>query len=120
MKRISYIYGAIVLFVLLLAGCSLFSTPDVIVGKWQQVSVGGLGPVFVTVVEFTDKDYTGTTAGVQTNAGTWSKSGSNYTLTGSFFGFPGSNSTISPTFSNSNKAMTYMDSNGLLEVYNRQ
>jgi hypothetical protein len=121
MKRISYIGGAaIVLFVLLFAGCSLIIPPDVIVGKWQQVSVGPLPTVVVTVIQFTATTYTGSTAGITSNSGTWTRSGSSYTLTGSFFGLIGTSSTITPTFTNSNNTMTYTDGLSLAEVYTRQ
>jgi hypothetical protein len=119
MKRVSSIIGAVALFVLLLAGCSLFGGTDVIVGRWQQVSVNSIPTLLVTVVQFTDNTYNGTTAGVATNTGTWTKSGSAYTLTGVFFGFLASSSTISPAFTSSNNTMTYTDANGFLEVYNR-
>ena len=120
MKRSTFIIGAVGLFVLVLAGCSLFGVPDVIVGRWQQVSVHGFptGPLAI-VVQFTDFTYNGTTAGVATNTGIWTKSGSTYSLTGLFFGFLASNSTINPAFTNSNTTMTYTDGNGLAEVYNR-
>jgi hypothetical protein len=120
MKRVSMIIGAVALFVLVLAGCSLFNGKDVIVGRWQQVSVAGIPVGIVTVVEFTDNNtYTGTTGGVATNTGTWRESHGSYTLTGVFFGFIASTSTIDPTFSNSNNTMTYTDGSSLVEVYNR-
>ena len=120
MKRITFVIGAVALFVLVLAGCSLFNGNDVIVGRWQQVSVGGIPAGLVTVVEFTDNNtYNGTTGGVATNTGTWRESRGSYALTGVFFGFIASSSTIDPTFSNSDNTMTYTDGNSLVEVYNR-
>jgi hypothetical protein len=121
MKKLTLIIGAVALFALLLAGCSLFGGPDVIVGRWQQVSVNGVPTVVLAiVVQFTDYTYNGTTAGVATNTGIWTKSGSSYTLNGVFFGFVASSSTINPSFTNSNNTMTYTDSSGYAEVYNRQ
>jgi hypothetical protein len=118
MKKASLISGIAVLAVFFLASCSLFT--DVIVGTWQQVSVNGVATVLVTEVQFTDSTYTGTTAGVTSNAGTWTKSGSTYTLTGSFFGFISTSSAITPVFSSSNNTLTFTDSSGFVEVYNRQ
>jgi hypothetical protein len=118
MKKATLISGVAVLAVFLLASCSLLT--DVIVGSWQQVSVNGVATVLVTVVQFTDSTYTGTTAGVTSNAGTWSKSGSTYTLTGSFFGFISTSSAITPVFSSSNNTLTFTDSSGFVEVYNRR
>jgi hypothetical protein len=120
MKKALVISGVAALLIFSLAGCDLFNTTDVIVGSWQQVSVNGVDAVLVTVVQFTESTYTGTTAGVQTHAGTWTKSGSTYALTGTFFGFISSTSTITPVFSNSNNTMTYTDGDGYVEVYNRQ
>lgn len=120
MKKALYLRGATVLLVLLSAGCSLFNPTDVIVGSWQQVSVSGSPAILVTVVQFTDTTYTGSTAGVTSNSGTWTKSGSAYTLNGSFFGFVSTSSTITPIFSSSNNTMTYTDSNGYVEIYSRQ
>jgi hypothetical protein len=117
-KRHQFIGGAIVLLVLLFASCSLLH--DVIVGSWQQVSVNGVGTILVTVVQFTDSTYTGSVAGVTTNAGTWTKSGSTYSLNGAFFGFISTSSTITPSFSNSNNTMSYTDNSGFVEIYNRQ
>src|SRR5208282_4233840 len=87
MKKNHFMLGAVVLFVLFIAGCSLFH--DVIVGNWQQVSVAGVPTVILTVVDFTDSTYTGSLAGVTTNTGTWTKSRSAYTLNGSYFGLVG-------------------------------
>ena len=121
-KKTLRICGAMAMFVLLLAGCSLVAdlTTDVIVGKWQQVSVNGINPITVNVVQFTADSYTISVAGATTNTGTWTKSGSNYTLNGAFLGFVSTTSTITPTFSNSNNTMTYTDQDGYIEVYNRQ
>ncbi len=119
MKRNLFIVGAAVLFVFVLAGCSLFG-PDTIVGSWQQASVNGIPTVLVTVIDFTAKTYTGSIAGVTSNAGTWTKSGDSYTLTGSFFGLIGTTSTITPSFTNSDNRMTYVDKDGFNEIYNRQ
>ena len=118
MKKKHFIRGAIVLFVLLFASCSLFH--DVIVGSWQQVSVGGVPAGLVNVVQFTDSTYTCTVGGVTTNTGTWTKSGSTYSLNGSFFGFLSTSSNMTPTFSNSNNTMTYTDGSSLAEIWNRQ
>ena len=118
MKRILFSLGAVALFVLALAGCSLFGLgTDVIVGRWQQVSVNGVPSVFVTVIQFTDNTYNGTVGGVATNTGTWTKSGSSYTLNGVFFGFIATSSTINPSFTSSNNTMTYTDNSGFAEVY---
>jgi hypothetical protein len=59
------------------------------------------------------------TAGITTNTGTWSKSDSSYTFTGSFFGFIGSATTIVPSFSDSNRTLSYTDSDGYVEVYKK-
>ena len=118
MKRRMFILGAVVLFVLSIAGCSLFT--DVIVGDWQQVSVNGVPTGALTVIRFSEHSYTGSVLGVTVNTGTWTKSGSSYTLNGTFFGFISTSETITPTFSNSNNTMTYTDSSGFAEVYNRQ
>jgi hypothetical protein len=120
MKKILSLGGIAVFLVFMLASCNLFSFDDVIQGKWQQASIDGTPTVLVTVIEFTKTAYTGTTAGVTINTGTWSKSGSAYTLTGSFFGFISTTSTITPVFSNSNNTMTFTDSSSSVEVYNRQ
>ena len=96
MKKKLFIGGAVVLFVLAIAGCSLFTTTDLIVGSWQQVSINGSTPGLVTIVDFTDTTYTVSTAAVTPYAGTWTKSGSTYTLTGAFFGFISTTSTITP------------------------
>jgi hypothetical protein len=119
MKKHQFMGGAIFLFVLLFAGCSLFG-PDVIVGKWQQVSVNGASTLLVTVVQFTGNTYTDSVSGVTTNTGTWTKSGSSYALNGAFFGFISTSSTITPSFSNSNNTMSYTDNSGFVEIYNRQ
>ncbi len=118
MKKKHLLLGAVVLFVLLIASCSLFH--DTIVGNWQQVSVGGIATIPLTVVEFTDNTYTRLLVGVATNTGMWTKSGSAYTLNGSFIGLIGTSSTITPTFSNSNNTLTYTDSAPAVEVWNRQ
>jgi hypothetical protein len=118
MKRNRVLFGVIVLFVLLFAGCSLF--PDVIEGSWQQVSVNGVNSVLVTVVAFTGSAYTCSVAGITTNTGTWTRSGSQYTLNGSFFGFVATSVSFTPVFSRSNNTLSYTDSNGYVEVYNRQ
>jgi hypothetical protein len=118
MKKNNLIRGAIILFVLFIASCSLFTDP--IVGKWQQVSVAGVPTVVLTVVDFTGVTYTASVAGVVTNTGTWTKSGSAYSLNGTFLGFVSTSVTITPTFSNSNNTLSYTDGNGLVEIYNRQ
>jgi hypothetical protein len=113
---------AINVLVLTLAGCSFFAslTNDLIVGSWQQSTVNGNTPLLVNVLTFTaDNAYTTSTAGVTTNTGTWSKSGSSYTLVGALLGFVSTTSTITPTFSNSNNTMTYTDGNGAIEVYKK-
>ena len=123
-RRLSFIsaIAAIVLVAAVLFGCSVLASviKDTIVGTWQQASVNGNATVLVTTVQFTDTTYTGSTAGITTNSGTWTKSGSSYTLTGTFFGFVGTTSTINPTFTDSNNTMTYTDQNGFAEVYNRK
>jgi len=119
MKKALVITAAVILLVLTLAGCDLFRFTDLIVGSWQQVSVGGNPPLFVTVVEFTESTYTGSTAGIQTHTGTWTKSGGTYTLTGTFFGFASSGS-FTPTFSNSSNTLTYSNGSGDIYIYNRQ
>jgi hypothetical protein len=118
MKKNHFLQGAIVLFVLLFASCSLLH--DVIVGNWQQVSVAGVPAVLVNVLEFTDHTYTASVGGVTLDAGTWTKSGSAYSLNGSLAGFLSTSSTITPTFSNSNNTMTYTDGVSAVEIYNRQ
>lgn len=120
MKRNQFVRGAVVLAVILLAGCSLLGIHDTIVGNWQQVSVDGLNTSLVTVVKFTDVTYACSVVGVETNVGTWTKSGSAYSLNGSFFGFASTSVTITPSFSNSGNTLSYTDSNGLVEIYNRQ
>ena len=122
MKKTLRIGGAMVLFVLLLAGCSLIDavTVDVIIGKWQQASVNGIAPITVNVAQFTAESYSTSVAGVTTNSGTWTKSGSSYTLNGAFLGFVSTTVTITPTFSNSNNTMTYTDQDGYVEIFNRQ
>jgi hypothetical protein len=118
MKKSRLLFGAVVLFTLLVAGCSLF--PDVIVGSWQQVSVNGANAVLVTVVTFDGTAYTGSIAGVTTNTGTWTRSGGAYTLNGSFFGYISTSVSFTPTFSRSNNTLSYTDSSGYVEIYNRQ
>lgn len=122
MKKYLGVCGFIAMIALTLAGCSLFAsaTDDVIVGNWQQSSVNGVTPALVNVLKFTaDNAYTSSTASVTTNTGTWSRSGSNYTLVGALFGFISTNTTIAPSFSNSNNTMTYTDKDGYLEVYKK-
>lgn len=110
--------GALVLLVLLVAGCSLF--PDVIEGSWQQESVDGVDAVLVTVVTFTDTEYTCSVAGVIVNTGTWTRSSMEYTLNGSMFGFISTSVDLAPAFSNSNNTLTYTDDDGYVQIYNRQ
>jgi hypothetical protein len=118
MKKRRRLLGVIALVTLLSAGCSLF--PDVIEGSWQQVSVNGVSAVLVTVITFDTTAYTGSVAGVTANTGTWSRSGSEYTLNGAFFGYISTSVSFTPTFSRSNNTLSYTDSNGYLELYNRQ
>ena len=120
-KRLASI-SAIALVAAVTFGCNVLAnvTKDTIMGTWQQVSVDGNPTVLLTTVRFTGTIYIGATAGITTNSGTWTKSGSSYTLTGSFFGFVGTSSTINPTFTDSNNTMTYTDQNGFAEVYNRK
>lgn len=123
MKKYSLILAALVLVVAMVAGCSLVSaaTADPVIGSWQQVSVNGTASALVNVLQFnSDNSYTGSTAGATLSSGTWSKSGSTYTLTGTFIGFLSSTSAITPTFTSSNNTMTYTDKNGQVEVYNRK
>jgi hypothetical protein len=114
MRKHQFIGGAILLFVLVFAGCSL-SSLDPIVGKWREV-----GPVLVTVIQFTDSTYTYSVGGATSNTRTWTKSGNSYTLNGGFFGFVSTNSTITPTLSNSNNTMSFTDGLGVVETYDRQ
>jgi hypothetical protein len=122
MKRTAFFLATLVLAATFFAGCGAIgkALDDKIVGSWQQVSVNGAAPLLVTVVRFSDNNsYTGSTASVTTNSGTWTSSGSSYTLTGTFFGFIGTTSTITPSFTSSNNTLTYIDQNGFAEVYNR-
>jgi hypothetical protein len=119
MKKNHLVQGAIVLLVLLFASCSLFH--DVIVGSWQQVSVGIVNTVSLgNVLEFTDRTYTASVLGTTVDAGTWTKSGSTYSLNGALLGFLASSATLTPAFSNSNNTMTYTDALSAVEIYNRQ
>lgn len=120
MKKALAIGSLIAALVLALAGCDTSHNDDVFVGNWQQVSVDGVPTVLVTVIQVTDGGYVGTTAGIQTNAGTWTKSGDTYTLTGAFFGFISTTSAITPAFTSADNTMTYTDSSGYVEIYNRQ
>jgi hypothetical protein len=119
MKKNLLVFAAVALFVVMFAGCSLLM-PDVIVGKWQQVSVDGNPTLVLTVVQFTDSTYTTSIFGGATNTGTWTKSGSAYTLNGTFFGVVATSTTITPTFSNSSNTLTYTDGGGHVEIFNRQ
>ena len=119
MKRTLIFTGLIALLVFAIAGCDLFRITDLIVGDWQLVSENGVPPVLVSEVQFTESSYTGWTAGVQTYTGTWTKSGSTYTLTGTLFGFASSGS-FTPTFSSSNNTLTYSNGSGDTYIYNRQ
>jgi hypothetical protein len=118
MKKNLFAFALAGLLVLLISGCSLIM-PDVIVGRWQQVSVGGAPVVLVNVVEFTASTYTGSVGGLTLDTGTWTKSGSTYTLNGAILGFLSTSSTITPTFSNSSNTLSYTDGNVVVEVYNR-
>ena len=120
MKRNLFISGAVVLLVLLFAGCSLLGIPDPIVGTWTQTSVNGSGPALATTFTFTATAYTGSTASITAYSGVWTKSGSVYTLTGTFFGFISTSVTFTPTFSNWNNTLTFTDGNGQVEIYSRQ
>jgi hypothetical protein len=96
------------------------ATDDVIVGSWTLSTVDGTTPLLVYTHKFTaDNAYTESALGATTNTGTWSKSGSSYTLVGALFGFVNTTSTITPSFSNSNNTMTYTDANGHVEVYKK-
>ena len=79
------------------------------------MSVDGSPTLVLTVVEFTDSTYTTSIFGGATNTGTWTKSGSAYTLNGTFFGFIATSTTITPTFSNSSNTLTYTDGGGHVE-----
>jgi hypothetical protein len=120
MKRNTFIFAAIVavVFSVAFAGCSAISAAaaDPIVGTWQQ------SPSLATTLQFTESpnDYTYTTGIIQTNAGTWTKSGSTYSLTGAILGFIGTSSAITPTFSNSNNTFAYVDSSSVIQIYNRK
>jgi hypothetical protein len=119
MKKNLLVFAAVGLLVVMFASCSLLM-PDVIVGKWQQVSVNGSPTLLLTVAQFTDSTYTTSVSGVTTNTGTWTKSGSAYTLNGVFFGFAATSTTITPIFSNSSNTLSYTDSSGYVEIFNRQ
>jgi hypothetical protein len=122
MKRTAFFLATLVLAATFFAGCGAISKAfdDKIVGSWQQVSVNGTPTILVNVVQFSDNNaYTVSKIGVVTNIGTWSSSGSSYTLTGSFLGFISTTSTITPSFTNSNNTLTYIDQDGYAEVYNR-
>ena len=119
MKRTLIITGLIAVLVFAIAGCELLGITDRIVGGWQLVSENGVAPLFVSDVQFTESTYTGSTAGIQTHTGTWTKSGGTYTLTGTFFGFASSGS-FTPTFSNSSNTLTYSNGSGDIYIYNRQ
>jgi len=120
MKKSLRILGIVGLIAFALAGCALFGGPDLIIGSWQQVSLNGSSVVTVNVAAFTATTYSYSVAGATLGSGTWTKSGSSYSLNGTFFGFISSTSTITPTFSSSNNTLTYTASNGDLYVYNRQ
>jgi hypothetical protein len=120
MKRNTFILVAIaaVAASVALAGCSAINAAaaDPIVGTWQQ------SPSLATTLQFTENpnNYTYATGVIQTNTGTWSKSGSTYSLTGAILGFIGTSSSITPTFSNSNNTFAYTDSNSVIQIYNRK
>jgi len=113
--------AVIILFAFLLAGCSLFGTgSDIIDGKWQQFSVGGSLTAVVTVLQFSDSSYSSSIGFIPYASGTWTKSGDTYLLTGSIFGTIVSNWSLTPSFSNNNKTMTYTDSGNQVEIYHKQ
>jgi hypothetical protein len=120
MKKNISIIATIVLAVAaaLVSGCSLVNSAstDPIVGTWQQT------PSFATTLQFTESPntYAYTTGIVQTNSGTWSKSGNTYTLTGAILGIIGTSSVITPVFSNSDTTFAYVDSGNILEIYNKK
>jgi hypothetical protein len=123
MKKLPLIVASTILAMALFAGCEMLNklTADTIVGTWQQVSVNGSATVLVTEAEFgQDNSYTGSVASVKVNSGTWTKSSGTYTLTGTFFGFLSTTSTLAPTFTSSGNTMTFTDSSGYVEVYNRK
>jgi hypothetical protein len=119
MKKHLLVCGAVVLFVILFAACSQASSPgsDVIVGSWVETTAGGSPISGTDVLQFkADNTLIMTMNGSIFDTGTWSKSGSTYTL--SLLGF--SPLTFTPTFSNSNNTMAYTDLSSQIEVYNRQ
>ena len=118
MKRNLLFAGVIVLLVFFFAGCSLPGS-DPIVGKWQQKSVNGVNAVLVTLVTFTETAFTGSTSGIPFH-GVWTKSGSAYTMTGSFPGSPTTTFACTPVFSNSNNTLTFTDGNGEVEIFTRK
>jgi hypothetical protein len=120
MKKSLRILGIVGLIAFALAGCALFGGPDLIIGSWQQVSVNGSAATTVNVAAFTATTYSYSIAGATMWSGTWTKSGSSYSLNGAFLGFISSTSTITPTFSSSNNTLTYTGTDGNLYVYNRQ
>jgi len=122
MKRTAFFLATFVLAATVFAGCSAVSKAldDKIVGSWQQVSVNSNPTDIKTVVQFSDNNaYTLSFADILTNSGTWSSSGSSYTLTGTFLGFISTTSTITPDFTNWNNTLTYIDKDGYVEIYNR-
>jgi hypothetical protein len=119
MRRTVVVAMLVLLLASLTAGCELFREFERIVGEWQLVSENGAAPTLVTDMRFTDDAYTGSTAGVETHTGTWTKSGFTYTLTGTLFGFAESGS-FTPTFTNSNNTLTYSTESGGVYIYNRR
>ena len=117
-KKTLFILAAVILAGSLVVGCSAINaaTSDPIVGSWQQ------SPSLGTTLTFTENpnNFTYLTGAIQTQAGTWTKSGSTYTLSGAIFGIITTTSVITPTFSNSNKTFYYLDSSNTAVTYNKQ
>jgi hypothetical protein len=105
-----------------ISACSIFAdaTDDRIIGTWQQSTVNGSTPLLVNVLKVSSDDtYSLSAAGVTTTSGTWSKNGKSYTFSGTIFGFLNTGSVIVPTFSNSDRTLSYTDSSGYVEVYKK-
>jgi hypothetical protein len=117
-KSIIRVALALAVAAVLATGCSLVNaaSTDAIVGTWQQ------SPSLGTTLQFSESPntYIYTTGVIQTNSGSWTKSGNTYVLTGAILGIVGTSSTITPVFSNSNKTFTYVDSSSIVEVYNKE
>ena len=118
-KRILATVGCLGLFAATIVGCEMFNLTDPIIGEWQLVSENGVAPASMTEAQFTENRYTASTGTVETHAGTWTKSGDTYALTGTFVGFASSGS-LTPTFSNAKNTLTYSNESDDVYVYNRR